>query len=114
MLDATAEKHQLPPVCHLLSDGCREDEQVPAVAPAGVVREMAALEDEMKDEEKSRQSQQQHGAGKPGLRPEAVHEAKHPANIPAGVLYEETVPEGKISSLVSETRKGRVPTRHGQ
>ena len=96
MLDTTAEKHQLPPVCHLLSDGCREDEQVPAVAPAGVVREMPAPEDEMKDEEKSGQGQQQHAAGNPGVRPEATHEAKHPSDIAARVLYEEIVPEREI------------------
>ena len=98
----------------LLSDGGREDEEVPAVAPGRVLRQVGAVEDEIEDEEKSRQSQQEDRAGQPGIRPEAAHEAKHPANIPARVLYEETVPEGEISSFVSEAREGRVPTLHGQ
>ena len=48
---------------YLLSDGSREDEEIPAVGPVCVLLELVSVEEEVGEEEDSREADKEDGAG---------------------------------------------------
>ena len=48
---------------YLLSDGSREDEEIPAVGPVCVLLELVSVEQEVGEEEDCREGDQEDGAG---------------------------------------------------